>query len=928
MVPLTSAHAQVGALLTIVREEFTLALASPSEGSNSANGRATGAVKGGVYQAAHALQLAFELLQFGSINCSTTGLEVVGPDSDAEAAHAQGRGKRGGHALFSGVSRGGVDDDEKIKERRRTAFLQSSFLPFASFLLREVGPIWLPIWDRTAATAPADASIFRSNGSLPVSQMNAHVEEKPRGNEAVASISAGYAAEANGAFHAREHVLLNAGDMFRAFFRPPLVPASLAILALSEALGSRPSSKAHYFSGEAAAATVAGLGEENARKHDARTVQLACRLLEPYLDPLLQQSNDVLLLQLPHDDSPGASSDKNTGNSIGGDGNNDTTILFAGNTSNGDGFHFAANTKDGLSSSRKLEDEEEELRDGDRKNGSAIDFLCRSRHPLFIEALMELALSKSIREPASQLDTLKLRPVERGTSRNEGGRGGRGGSIGEAVAAGDAVERLISALCLAPQRVANALGPLAPPTFSPGILFPAMCRAVVRSILVSFSLRLAGEGSLTRWEGEAGACKDGEGTAAVAPGEKTKGAAAAAEEDPSSTGILADVRYESAAEAGIDGDEVRQRWHARAQANAATREVWRACSGRLLMAGRSSDLADAWLRAIVLIGAKGPKEPQVTQTISLGVPKVAAAAATGAEATGASGGDASSSSSDIAGAPLPGLEAATVTSTLTAIAAWEAWAEGPKPDVHARMMRSIPPSSRKSFTEALLRALWPPPPSRSSSGRVGPSTQRRGPNLAKQQHQLWPPGFPSAVCRALIGRNLVARRSVPLGDEGWAEGGGTGEDAELWVSLLEDLLLRQPLPPPAAEAIADILAWCDRRAEMEEKEMAERGGVVGRGGEGGRWRGRFAFAAAGRRKRRRPLLIGTLKRVVAVWAEPSFVNSSPPRQQEFYSRFLVAALHRYVRVFLFLFFFPSFCMFMCVILRMRFRFDLFVESRL
>ena len=45
----------------------------------------------------------------------------------------------------------------------------------------------------------------------------------------------------------------------------------------------------------------------------------------------------------------------------------------------------------------------------------------------------------------------------------------------------DATEVLASALCLAPRRVANSLGPAAPLAFSPAAFYPSVCKAVVHA---------------------------------------------------------------------------------------------------------------------------------------------------------------------------------------------------------------------------------------------------------------------------------------------------------------------------------------------------------------------------------------------------------------------------------------------------------------
>lgn len=566
----------------------------------------------------------------------------------------------------------------------RNAFLETSYLPFASLLLREVGPTWLPVWDSNITPAPVPA---------------------PR-------------------------------DLFEAFFRPPALPSSLALLGLCEGLSRQaPESTtantrlalAQQSESDRSVGGEAGMVVGSTPAPDARGVQHICRLLEPYLrGPSTRQaqitptdSSKVPLLVSAVRELAGGGVDDN--------GSNSGVILKEG-----------------------------EAGDGRQDDSSDIDHT-----------------------PSPCLG-------------------------------GDAAEALASALCLAPQRVANSLGPIAPPDFSPSEFFPAVCRAVVSAVLA---------------------------------------------------GLTAKMRATATAVATTA-----------AKPTAVVDDVWREFTGRLLTAGRASDLADAWLGAILATESQRKVGDNTERNEPVGM--------NGAAAAGESD-----------------------------TAAWEAWAEDSRdlPEVHAWMMKMLPESMRKPLTEALLRALWP----------RGRHLARRGQQGTKLQPSRWPPGFPAAVCRVLIGRPLLPDRRLRMqrreGDgqhhAGEAEGGtGSGNETasvfpqgrgnqsrdsnydggeaaeaaiDASVGLVERLLLQRPLPTPAAEAIADTLAWCDRRLAGTALRF---GAAGGKGGD--------SDARAGGRRR---LLISTLKRVAAVWAEPSFLNRSPLRQQEFYTSFLLAALRRYVR---------------------------------
>ncbi|CAM9894117.1 unnamed protein product, partial [Hapterophycus canaliculatus] len=698
----SSTHVRVGLVLTQVRGEFLRASPSDPEGSS---------------RAIKALEKAFELL-----NCCDSCYRCRTPPNPApggryccryieekeirlneEAIEADGD---------KGGARADVDEESTAFSDRialRNAFLEASYIPFASLLLREVGPTWLSLWDLK---------------STPTSSRT------PR-------------------------------DMFEAFLRPPAVPPSLALLGLCEGLRRQaPEStttstqlvSAQQLQSDSSPGGGAGMIVGANPTPDARGVQLVCRLLEPYLrEPSTLQtqttttnSDEVPLLVRAVRELAGSAE------GYGGDdrvhGGNGNVALRAG--------------EDG---------------EGGRQCGVDVDFI----PPPFV--------------------------------------------------GGDAAETLASALCLAPQRVANSLGPIAPPIFSPAEFFPTVCRAAVSAVLAP-------------WKSERATMRAATGATTAVTG---------------------------AIPAAVAGD------------------VWREFTGRLLTAGRAPDLADAWLGAMVTgsqreRGDKAERYEPADTGID-GAPNAAAAAMEEAEA-----------------------------------AAWEAWAETPggSPEAHAWMMTRLPESRRKTLTEALLRALWP------ADGR-GRHLARRGKQGTQgQPSRRWPPGFPTAACRVLIGRPLLPGKRLPMlrgegngerrageemgragsgvgvasvfpigrrqqtrfsEDDHAGRGGGGAEEAEeaaegaaidASVGLVERLLLQRPLPGPAAEAIADTLAWCDRRSSR----AASRLGAVSEGGD--------SRAGSGHRR----LLIGALNRVAAVWAEPSFLNRSPKRQQEFYTRFLLAAL--------------------------------------
>lgn len=575
---------------------------------------------------------------------------------------------------------------------------------------------------------------------------------------------------------------------------------------------------------------------------------------------------------------------------------------------------------------------------------------------LLVRAVIELARGNRFR------GTAEISGREGGEEAGDGGGGESSAweDDGPPMVGGHAADALASALCLSPHRVANGLGPIAPPSFAPEVFFPSVCHAVVEAVLACFEEAptiglgggVRGGGAGDRRGGEGGGGEEGGrgeeglggGSGHVAIEQRAEGKGGTKGTPPPPPLLSASIPQRNAGanvalvDVDVDVDVVG--------------DVWRAFSGRLLTAGRASDLADAWLQVMTderteeddEEGAESPPPPPPKEQSSMvmssvPVPAEAAAAAAGLRGRrGSAGGDLKSRSVGEQGEEAPAAVAAR----------WEAWADRPAgaPEVHAWMMTHLPASRRKAFTEAVLRALWP---------RTGHHRQQRQGRMLKARFSVdgFPPGFQTAACRVLVGRPLVGaqrpttrrrrRRTTRGGSGGGSAGGGgdgggarelglegsrvaatavgtidgeellslsgawVGEDrhgsVDVSVSLLEGLLLQRPLPPPAAEAIADTLAWCDRRrrghgattaATVAAVTVAEAytsrlaggaGGGAGRGGSGG------VGAEGGKGD---GLVMGALKRVAAVWAEPSFLNRSPPRQQEFYTRFLLAALRRCV----------------------------------
>ena len=642
---------------------------------------------------------------------------------------------------------------------QREAFLESSYLPFASLLLREVGPTWLPIWDSIPAFSGDRSGTREAVTTLASSALDGGPSDVASAAAAAAAAAAADWASVSQGVGSGTGFSIPTGSLrslFEAFFRPPAVPPSLALLALCDGLGrqapeaatTRQLSLVHQLgSGGGGGGGEEALATRSTPAPDPRAVQHICRLLEPYLQAPPAKQQQIAPYPIQPTDSRAASED----------GSGQSVAAAMGRLAVDDGS--SAEGAPGAASAHPASE----------AGPVGMEQHQRDRASLLVRAVMDMAGG--------------LRSDENQGSRNRRAKRDHGGEAPRDVvdtrrtptlfAGGDAAGTLASALCLAPQRVANSLGPIAPPGFAPDVFFPAVCGGVVRAIV--------------------GVCSK----------------------------------------------------HAADAVPHAAGDVWREFTGRLLTAGRADDLANAWLGAM-LAGQR-----KYTQVRVDGGKTAAAAAAEEEEEE-------------------------------EAAAAWEAWAEDPGgvPEAHAWMMTRLPASRRKPFTEALLRALWP----RDTRRRrlAGPGT--------------WPPGFRTAACRVLIGRPLLSTSQrherddqADVGEEINGHGtvmlGGESEvesSAAVSVGLVERLLLQRPLPPPAAEAIAETLAWCDRRRS---------GGAAGPAGAaatfGAAFGGRGGTGGGG-------LLMGALKRVAAVWAEPSFLNRSPLKQQEFYTRFLLAALHRLV----------------------------------
>lgn len=639
--------------------------------------------------------------------------------------------------VVGGIAAGEEGADRAIKRR---IFLETLYLPFASFLLRNVGPSWIPVWDMAGESTTKKKSSSAASTS----------ESRPPDSSL---------------------------DVFKAFFRPPAVPASLALLALSEALGKeqrgfaitrqmRPRRGLEVdSSGDGKSrAGVEGISAIELDSgvsvpHGDRTVhQYVCRLLEPFLE-----------------DDPGASKGPRTWSS-----------------------------------------EPEEQEEYHQRQSAAV----RYQHPsLLAQAVGELI---DVYGNADSMTEAAATAEDAGDACGDGREDDAGGTP---ICGVDAAEVLASALCLAPRRVANSMGSVAPSVLAPAVYYPVVCRAAVLAIVRYLSTAVA-----------------------VATGKQPDLENCLESRDGASVSLRcdADSRYGASTDAGF-----------------AAAGVWWVFAGRLLAAGRSSDLAEAWLRVMATEDVcsqgvdKGEQQARVhpqsqrTETPREGE-SVTATDGAGKSFQGSNTSDTVNQRGDDvkAGGEKPEVKT------------WDDWAnDSLGAEIHSRLMTKLPASWRKPFTEALLRALWP------HHQKSGPRRQWRlcnGRSLeeASSEIQLWPEGFPSAACRVLIGRPLLPFvESMPIIIGVVDRGEDEGRDG-FSVGIVEELVLQRPLPTPAAKAIAETLAWCDRL-------RAARGDCGGGS-----------------------LLMGAVKRVAAVWAEPSFVNHSPPRQQDFYTRFLLGSLRR------------------------------------
>lgn len=779
-----SSHEKVGVLLTRVRADFLRA--------SRVDERSKGAVI-----AAQALRRAFELLNYDR-GCSATCPSSLEVDD------------------------GGIEEEGGGRQRRRRrAFLESSYFQFASFLLREVGPAWLPVWDDIVNNNANKANI--DDTSSPPNATTAGDTH----------VSAACPLDMN------RDDLGGIRDVFGAFFGPPAVPSGLALLALCEALGKRPSTAAAVSESSSSSGHQDPWAASIAGGDDARTVQIVCRLLEPYL----RDQTSLLLMSeelIPKVDC-----------SSGG------TALTTPESTRRTGE---------LEKDRELcEEAKQAMSTQNSKQYAREDAACCGGS-LLVQAVMDLARSY----PSVGCGPEQQQP-------DDGDELFLG--IGE-----DAAGRLASSLCLAPQRVANSLGPLAPPGLAPPAFFSTVCRAVVCATVSCLQTPTttapARHTALRRRGGDGAGLAGKDGIAAGDDGgtPSAGGGSDPEEEEEEEDKFGKRTRSKGRRCSGIIGA-------------ANTGNVWMTLSRRLLTAGRASDLADAWLEAIVAakehedIGQETEKGPMQCT----GLPPTATAAGRTAPVSGdrgdAGGGSSYSSGSlDFVGDGKDGAPAANARNESNAAveAAWQTWAEGEAgPEVHAWMMTRVPASRRKDLVEAILRALF-------KKHRSTPKSRggRRQPSAAGKNGTLcWQPGFPLAACKALIGWPLLFVKSGGASQDRVGEKGevmaylGEGEGNVFSVGFIEELLLQRPLPLPAAEAIAETLAWCDRFATE----------TAGEGGGGDEGSGNGGVGSGGEREQ---VVMGAMKRVAAVWAEPSFLNRSPPRQQEFYTLFLLAVLRR------------------------------------
>ncbi|CAM9293840.1 unnamed protein product [Discosporangium mesarthrocarpum] len=306
------------------------------------------------------------------------------------------------------------------------------------------------------------------------------------------------------------------------------------------------------------------------------------------------------------------------------------------------------------------------------------------------------------------------------------------------------------------------------------------------------------------------------------------------------------------------------RTRAGAKHRASLGAVWRALAGRIVRAGRASDLLSAWLRCII-------DRWQVV-------------------AADAKGGGTWAST------PGPDGKCSKAHSSGETKGDWEDWADSMGSASHVWMVSETPESSRGAIVEALLKTLPSTLPQGTQSSHRRRGRQGLG-NLLTSG--ALPERFPEAVCRILIGTPLLEAQGIyHTGHCGWVgpgvEGGGSwgagvggsgsGGGGPGSLALLERLLLRRALPVTAGDAIADVLEWCDKKVAAVSSRLS--GGVrtnrpMGGGGGGGGGGG----VGGGR-----GFLMSTFCRVAAVWAEPLFLNRSPAKQQELYTHFILAAL--------------------------------------
>ncbi|CAM9819670.1 unnamed protein product, partial [Choristocarpus tenellus] len=565
----------------------------------------------------------------------------------------------------------------------REAFAQSSYTSFSFYLLREVGPTWLPHWsDEEAARCFDPFFTLTSSGLFDV-------------------------------------------------------PPSLVLLGLCEGLGR-------------------DIGERDRSDSpvgsslDACTVQRACLFLEPFLIDFWScgVSRHCRLAE-----------DRVAEATLLGDEENEIPVRVVKEGGNGGCPTFSRVRSERCHTIRgppsELKGEE-------------------ATHP-FLQVIQDLA--RGLRSPAGTKQAQ--------TASNNAERVKDRTALGPGPTATMA-ERLASSLCLMPQKIANALGPLTPYRFSPKGFFPSLCTCLI----LSFESCWAEEHSALN--------------ATIPSG-------------PTINSIHTDVH------------EVF---------SSSLASVWRAISGKIMSAGRAGDLVEAWLYAILEQEPSCPLDPDKRHR----------------EDGESSRGESGSSQ-------------------------WKDWPDKEGSAVHAWMAAEAPEAQRGALVEALLKASVL-------------SNRSRGALVSRGRESVsasaLPPNFATATCRTLIGIPLLRDHGVARQcSGGWVEierYGSVGAGGAS-VELLERILLRRALPVVAASVIVDVLAWCDSKIASVSSVLPT-GGVVADPRD---WQ-----EGHGRRGQRgihgRGLVLGTFCRVAALWAEPSFLNRSPPRQQELYTAFLLFAL--------------------------------------